>query len=126
LITDAMCVLDPHLPDGPYAWRDGRRFVKDGDRLYVEGTDTLAGRCVSFSHFPNTPTTDPFDPQRGDPGRVRAQLRALHGLRARARAPLRDAPPRAVPRPRGHEGHASRGRGRGPRRIRARRTVLQT
>lgn len=41
----AMKVLDPHLQDGVYEWRDGQRYVKEGDRLYLEGTDTLAGRC---------------------------------------------------------------------------------
>lgn len=39
-----MKILDPHLRDGVHEWRDGKRFVKEGDRLYLEGTDTLAGR----------------------------------------------------------------------------------
>lgn len=43
-----MSVLDPHLPDGPHAWRDGRVFVKDGERLYLQGTDTLAGSVVTL------------------------------------------------------------------------------
>ncbi|KAH9888475.1 Metallo-dependent hydrolase [Cubamyces lactineus] len=58
LITDAMKILDPNLKDGVHAWRDGKRFVKDGDKLYLEGTDTLAGsvvtldKCVrNFSRF---------------------------------------------------------------------------
>ncbi|KAI0365927.1 Metallo-dependent hydrolase [Pilatotrama ljubarskyi] len=58
LITDAMKILDPHLKDGVHEWRDGKRFVKDGDKLYLEGTDTLAGsvvtldKCVrNFSRF---------------------------------------------------------------------------
>ena len=42
----AMKILDPHLGDGPHEWRDGKRFIKEGDRLYLEGTDTLAGRFV--------------------------------------------------------------------------------
>jgi hypothetical protein len=42
----AMKVLDPHLKDGIHEWRDGRRFVKEGDSLFVEGTRTLAGRSV--------------------------------------------------------------------------------
>ena len=46
LITDAMKILDPNLKDGVHEWRDGKRFVKSGDKLYLEGTDTLAGRCV--------------------------------------------------------------------------------
>ena len=36
------------MPDGTYDWRDGRRVTKEGARLYIEGTDTLAGRFVSF------------------------------------------------------------------------------
>ncbi|OCH93479.1 Metallo-dependent hydrolase [Obba rivulosa] len=58
LITDAMKILDPHLRDGVHEWRDGKRFVKEGDKLYLEGTDTLAGsvvtldKCVrNFSRF---------------------------------------------------------------------------
>ncbi|KAJ6631608.1 Metallo-dependent hydrolase [Mycena sp. CBHHK59/15] len=58
LITDAMKILDPNLRDGVHEWRDGKRFVKEGDRLYLEGTTTLAGsvvtldKCVSnFSRF---------------------------------------------------------------------------
>ncbi|KAH9833474.1 Metallo-dependent hydrolase [Rhodofomes roseus] len=58
LITDAMKILDPHLHDGVHEWRDGKRFVKEGDKLYLEGTDTLAGsvvtldKCVrNFSRF---------------------------------------------------------------------------
>ncbi|KAF5321216.1 hypothetical protein D9619_001679 [Psilocybe cf. subviscida] len=58
LITDAMHVLDPYLQDGVHEWRDGKRFLKQGDSLYVEGTDTLAGsvvtldKCVrNFSRF---------------------------------------------------------------------------
>lgn len=41
-----MKILDPHLHDGVHEWRDGKRFVKEGDKLYLEGTDTLAGRLV--------------------------------------------------------------------------------
>ncbi|KZT18303.1 carbohydrate esterase family 9 protein [Neolentinus lepideus HHB14362 ss-1] len=58
LITDAMKILDPHLKDGVHEWRDGKKFVKEGDKLYLEGTDTLAGsvvtldKCVrNFSRF---------------------------------------------------------------------------
>jgi len=43
-VTIAMKILDPNLKDGTYEWRDGQRYVKEGDRLYLEGTDTLAGR----------------------------------------------------------------------------------
>lgn len=46
VLNIAMKILDPHLRDGPHEWRDGKRFVKEGDKLYLEGTDTLAGRFV--------------------------------------------------------------------------------
>jgi len=48
LITDAMKILDPHLRDGIHEWRDGKRFVKEGDKLYLEGTNTLAGSVVTL------------------------------------------------------------------------------
>lgn len=50
LITDAMKILDPHLQDGVHEWRDGKRFVKEGDKLYLEGTDTLAGSVVTLDN----------------------------------------------------------------------------
>jgi N-acetylglucosamine-6-phosphate deacetylase len=49
-----MKILDPHLKDGVHEWRDGKRFVKEGVKLYLEGTDTLAGRCVP-THFLRDP-----------------------------------------------------------------------
>ena len=49
-----MKILDPSLKDGVHEWRDGRRFVKAGDKLYLENTDTLAGRCASS--FPSHPS----------------------------------------------------------------------
>ncbi|KAG6841420.1 hypothetical protein C0991_011314 [Blastosporella zonata] len=48
LITDAQKILDPNLRDGVYEWRDGQRFVKEGYKLYLEGTDTLAGSVVTM------------------------------------------------------------------------------
>ncbi|KAJ1305852.1 hypothetical protein OPQ81_010577 [Rhizoctonia solani] len=48
LVTDAMSMLDPHLPDGVHEWRDGKRLVKQGDKLFIEGTDTLAGSVVTM------------------------------------------------------------------------------
>ncbi|TCD66659.1 hypothetical protein EIP91_001077 [Steccherinum ochraceum] len=48
LITDAMKILDPHLRDGAHEWRDGKRFIKEGDKLYLEGTNTLAGSVVTL------------------------------------------------------------------------------
>lgn len=48
LVTDAMKILDPKLKDGIHEWRDGKNFVKEGDKLYLEGTDTLAGSAVTL------------------------------------------------------------------------------
>ncbi|RDB25489.1 N-acetylglucosamine-6-phosphate deacetylase [Hypsizygus marmoreus] len=51
IITDgnsAMKILDPHLRDGVHEWRDGQRFIKDGYKLYLEGTTTLAGSVVTL------------------------------------------------------------------------------
>ncbi|CAE6494007.1 unnamed protein product [Rhizoctonia solani] len=48
LVTDAMSMLDPHLSDGVHEWRDGKRLVKQGDKLFIEGTDTLAGSVVTM------------------------------------------------------------------------------
>lgn len=43
-----MKMLDPHMRDGVHDWRDGKRLVKEGVRLYIEGTDTLAGSVVTM------------------------------------------------------------------------------
>ncbi|GJJ10848.1 hypothetical protein Clacol_005076 [Clathrus columnatus] len=44
----AMPMLDPHLEDGLHDWRDNRRLIKEGVKLYIEGTDTLAGSVVTL------------------------------------------------------------------------------
>lgn len=41
-----MKLLDPNLKNGVHEWRDGQKIVKEGERLYLEGTETLAGRFV--------------------------------------------------------------------------------
>lgn len=43
-----MKILDPSLKDGIHEWRDGKRFVKEGFKLYLEGTTTLAGSVVTL------------------------------------------------------------------------------
>ena len=53
----AMKTLDPHLGDGVHEWRDGQKVVKEGDKLYLQGTNTLAGRSVLFW---KVPTSDHF------------------------------------------------------------------
>jgi N-acetylglucosamine-6-phosphate deacetylase len=50
----AMMILDPNLRDGVHEWRDGKRLVKEGYKLYLEGTNTLAGRSVFFFFFPRS------------------------------------------------------------------------
>lgn len=44
LITDALPPLDPSLSDGIYPWSRGRELIKEGDALYVKGSEVLAGR----------------------------------------------------------------------------------
>lgn len=41
-----MSLMNPRLPDGRHEWRDGRFIVKEGLRLKIDGTSTLAGRYV--------------------------------------------------------------------------------
>ncbi|KAK4048414.1 N-acetyl-glucosamine-6-phosphate deacetylase [Microbotryomycetes sp. JL201] len=48
LVTDAMPLMDPRLPDGTHAWRDGRSIKKEGMRLTIDGTETLAGAAISL------------------------------------------------------------------------------
>ncbi|TIA72550.1 hypothetical protein E3P91_01967 [Wallemia ichthyophaga] len=48
LVTDAMPLMDPHLGDGIHDWRDGRRLFKQGARLYLENTTTLAGSASTL------------------------------------------------------------------------------
>ena len=48
LVTDAMPMMDPHLSDGVHDWRDGRRLLKQGPRLYLENTTTLAGSASTL------------------------------------------------------------------------------
>ena len=55
-----MKILDPHLKDGVHEWHDGKRFMKEGAKLYIEGTDTLASRCVSSVSPSGAIHTDQF------------------------------------------------------------------
>ncbi|KAK4052323.1 N-acetyl-glucosamine-6-phosphate deacetylase [Microbotryomycetes sp. JL221] len=48
LVTDAMPLMDPKLPDGAHKWRDGRCIHKEGLKLTIEGTETLAGAAISL------------------------------------------------------------------------------
>lgn len=48
LVTDAQWILDPSLPDGVHHWRGGFSFHKQGLRVVLDGTDTLAGSAIPF------------------------------------------------------------------------------
>ncbi|KAL8284003.1 hypothetical protein RQP46_005116 [Phenoliferia psychrophenolica] len=48
LVTDAMSLMNPHLPDGRHSWRDGRFITKSGLSLYIDGTNTLAGSAITL------------------------------------------------------------------------------
>jgi hypothetical protein len=47
----AVKILDPKLQDGVHEWHGGRKSVKDGDKIYLEGTTILAGRRASIIFF---------------------------------------------------------------------------
>ncbi|WVF70611.1 hypothetical protein IAT40_005403 [Kwoniella sp. CBS 6097] len=48
LVSDAMHMLDPGLPDGLHPWRDGMIEQKDGE-IVLAGTETLAGSILPLS-----------------------------------------------------------------------------
>jgi N-acetylglucosamine-6-phosphate deacetylase len=45
LVSDAMSMLG--LPDGKYHWTNGDYILKNGGKLTLEDTATIAGRCVT-------------------------------------------------------------------------------
>ncbi|GAK63560.1 putative n-acetylglucosamine-6-phosphate deacetylase from carbohydrate esterase family CE9 [Moesziomyces antarcticus] len=49
LVSDAMPWMDPNKPDGVYPWRDGQEVEKQGNKVTLQGTDTLAGSVVPLS-----------------------------------------------------------------------------
>ncbi|EST07677.1 Metal-dependent hydrolase, composite domain protein [Kalmanozyma brasiliensis GHG001] len=49
LVSDAMPWMDPTKPDGVYPWREGQNVTKLGNKVTLEGTDTLAGSVVPIS-----------------------------------------------------------------------------
>ena len=50
-LYQAVKILDPKLQDGVHEWHGGRNIVKEGDRIYLEGTAILAGRRVHYFDF---------------------------------------------------------------------------
>ncbi|WWD17688.1 N-acetylglucosamine-6-phosphate deacetylase [Kwoniella shandongensis] len=62
LVSDAQTIMDPSLPDGVHPWRDGIKFRKEGLKVLVDGTNTLAGSAAplapqvhNLSKFANIP-----------------------------------------------------------------------
>ncbi|KAM5511661.1 N-acetylglucosamine-6-phosphate deacetylase [Fusarium oxysporum f. sp. phaseoli] len=53
LTTDGTAATGWDLPEGTYEWMPGKTVVKNGEKLFLEGTDTIAGgsttllQCVS-------------------------------------------------------------------------------
>jgi hypothetical protein len=57
--------MDPNLPDGVHDWREGIKFRKEGYKVLIEGTTTLAGSCCplyecvsNLSKFASIPITE--------------------------------------------------------------------
>ena len=46
----AQSIMDPTLPDGVHDWRPGVKFHKEGYRVVIHGTYTLAGSCSPLPH----------------------------------------------------------------------------
>ena len=44
----AVKIFDPKLQDGVHEWHGERKIVKEGDKIYLEGTTVLVGRRVPF------------------------------------------------------------------------------
>jgi N-acetylglucosamine-6-phosphate deacetylase len=44
----AVKILDPKLQDGVHEWHGGRKIVKEGDKIYLEGTTVLVGRRAPY------------------------------------------------------------------------------
>lgn len=49
LVTDAQWIMDPNLADGVHHWRPGFAFRKEGLRVVIDGTNTLAGSAIPFA-----------------------------------------------------------------------------
>lgn len=49
LVSDAQSIMDPSQPDGVIDWRPGLRFRKEGLKVLVDGTSTLAGSAAPLA-----------------------------------------------------------------------------
>ncbi|ODN90195.1 N-acetylglucosamine-6-phosphate deacetylase [Cryptococcus wingfieldii CBS 7118] len=49
LVSDAQSIMDPEAPDGVIDWRPGLRFRKEGLKVLVDGTNTLAGSAAPLA-----------------------------------------------------------------------------
>lgn len=49
LVSDAMPWMDPSKPDGVYPWRGAQNVRKQGNKVTLENTETLAGSVVPLS-----------------------------------------------------------------------------
>ena len=43
--------MDPNLPDGVHDWRPGLKFRKEGYKVVIDGTSTLAGSCSPMPYL---------------------------------------------------------------------------
>ena len=43
--------MDPNLPDGVHDWRPGLKFRKEGYKVVIDGTNTLAGSCSPLPYL---------------------------------------------------------------------------
>ncbi|WVQ77016.1 N-acetylglucosamine-6-phosphate deacetylase [Cryptococcus sp. DSM 104548] len=49
LVSDAQSIMDPEAPDGVIDWRPGLKFRKEGLKVLVDGTNTLAGSAAPLA-----------------------------------------------------------------------------
>ena len=101
-----MALMNPRLPDGRHAWRDGRFITKSGLSLYIDGTTTLAGSCVAACHRPFVAlltTCALCEPQSHLPRPMRAESRSIHVDPDQQSDPVRDLERRADARRRSGE-----------------------
>src|ERR1700744_5053720 len=100
-----MSMLDPSMPDGVHNWRDGKRILKEGDKLYIEGTDTLAGSYVASFIYVASLTVG-FSSQGGNPRQMRPPVLLIHFNAAVSSDQMRNVQSCQVSRDRKQKGNA--------------------